>query len=439
VHQPLLHQPLPHPPLLHQPLRIAMLSLHTSPLAQPGGGDAGGLNVYVRALSLELASAGMEVDIFTRTTGGGGQTTIEEPVPGMRVHHIPAGPVGKVPKEALPRLVNELAAGISAAGSSAGVGADGASAGRARPFDLVHSHYWVSGLAGLLLAADWKVPLVHTMHTMARVKNQHTMPGQPVEPGRREEGEERIVHRATRLIANTAAEAEELRRHYGADLGRIDVVVPGADLHVFRPAFRARSRSQVGIPPGNFHVVFAGRLQRLKGPHVLIQAAAALKRSRPDLPLRLSVIGSSSGADKYDLVQLTKELDVGDRVAFYPPVNAFELAHWYRAADVVAMPSASESFGLVALEAQACGTPVLATDVGGLPYAVSDGRTGLLVKGRHTKDWARALESLWDDPQTRLDLGRAASVHAEGFSWQRTAAVTLDSYRRALEDADDVG
>ncbi|MCU1572832.1 MAG: mshA [Micrococcaceae bacterium] len=433
MHQPLLHQPLPHRPLLHQPsldrasfdkpLRIAMLSLHTSPLAQPGGGDAGGLNVYVRALSLELASAGMEVDIFTRTTGVGGQTTIDEPARGMRVHHIPAGPAGKVPKEALPRLVDELAAGISASSTSTG------------PFDLVHSHYWVSGLAGLLLAADWKVPLVHTMHTMARVKNQHTMPGQPVEPGRREEGEERIVHHANLLIANTAAEAEELHRHYGADPARIDVVVPGADLRVFRPAFRARSRSHVGIPPGNFHVVFAGRLQRLKGPHVLIQAAAALKRSRPDLPLRLSVIGSSSGADKYDLMQLAKELDVADRVAFYPPVNASELAHWYRAADVVAMPSASESFGLVALEAQACGTPVLATDVGGLPYAVSDGRTGLLVKGRHTKDWARALEALWDDPQTRLDLGRAASVHAEGFSWQRTAALTLETYRRALADA----
>jgi D-inositol-3-phosphate glycosyltransferase len=412
-----------HQPLLHQPLRVAMLSLHTSPLAQPGGGDAGGLNVYVRALALELASAGMDVDIFTRTTGTGGQPTVEEPAPRMRVHNIPAGPAGKVPKEALPRLVGDLVAGITAGGAG--------------PFDLIHSHYWVSGLAGLLLASEWKVPLVHTMHTMARVKNQHSAPGQPVEPGRREEGEERIVRGATRLIANTVAEVEELHRHYGADPARIDVVVPGADLRVFRPAFRSRSRSQLGIPPEVFHVVFAGRLQRLKGPHVLIQAAAALKRHRPELPLRLSIVGSSSGADKYDLAQLAQELDVTDRVGFFPPVAAIDLAHWYRAADVVAMPSASESFGLVALEAQACGTPVLATDVGGLPYAVSDGRTGLLVKGRHAKDWARALEALWDDPQTRLDLGRAASVHAESFSWQRTAGLTVESYDRALaSDAD---
>jgi D-inositol-3-phosphate glycosyltransferase len=409
-----------------------MLSLHTSPLAQPGSGDAGGMNVYVRELALELAAAGVEVEIFTRLTSPDLAPTVEL-APGVLVRHVPAGPAYAVPKEKLPQLVPELAAAVGDQPGARPAGSPGA-----RPagspgalFDVIHSHYWVSGMAGLLLATDWQLPLVHTMHTMARVKNQHA-DGQPHEPGLRADGEQRIVAAATRLIANTTLEAAELERHYNGCESRIDVISPGVDLKIFKPAFRDRSRQQAGIPAEVFHVLFAGRLQRLKGPHVLVRAAALLRRLRPDIALRVSIIGSPSGSEKYDLAALVAEHGLDDVVSLLPPVGSRELAQWYRAADVVAMPSSSESFGLVALEAQACGTPVVATNVGGLPRAVSDGRTGLLVDGRDPADWAAALESLHDSPQTRVDMGRAASVYAETFGWQHTAELTIASYDRSL-------
>ena len=409
---------------MHQVRRVAMLSLHTSPLAQPGSGDAGGMNVYVRELALELAAAGVEVEIFTRLTAPDLDAVVEL-APGVLVRHVAAGPASAVAKEKLPQLVPELAAAI--AGPSAGLAA-GSPGTR---FDAIHSHYWVSGMAGLLLAEEWDLPLVHTMHTMARVKNQHT-DGHAAEPSLRADGEQRIVAAATRLIANTTSEAAELERHYNGCESRIDVISPGVDLKIFKPAFRDRSRQQLGIPAQVFHVLFAGRLQRLKGPHVLVRAAALLRRLRPDIALRVSIVGSPSGSEKYDLAALVAEHGLNDVVALLPPVGSAELAQWYRSADLVAMPSSSESFGLVALEAQACGTPVVATNVGGLPRAVSDGRTGLLVDGRDPADWAAALESLHDSPQTRVDMGRAASVYAETFGWQHTAELTIASYDRAL-------
>ncbi|WP_125610282.1 D-inositol-3-phosphate glycosyltransferase [Specibacter cremeus] len=406
---------------MHQIRRVAMLSLHTSPLDQPGGGDAGGMNVYVRSLALQLAAAGVLVDIYTRRTAAGQPDAV--PLGrGVTVHHVNAGAFGKLPKESLPELVGRMAAAVSEhVRTLADV-----------PVGVVHSHYWVSGMAGLLVARELDLPLVHTMHTMARVKNRHLPPGQSSEPGVREDGEQHIVTAATRLIANTTAEAAELERHYNGCEQRIDVVSPGVDLAVFKPAFRDRSRQRLGIGPEDFHVVFAGRLQRLKGPHVLVKAAARLRRDRPDIPLRVSILGARSGSDKYDLPQLVRDEGLDDVAAVLPPVDAPTLAEWYRAADVVAMPSSSESFGLVAMEAQACGTPVIATNVGGLPRAVSDGRTGLLVEGRGTASWAEAIASLYDFPQTRVDMGRAASVYAESFGWDRTAAATMASYDLAL-------
>ncbi|MBG0740042.1 D-inositol-3-phosphate glycosyltransferase [Paeniglutamicibacter antarcticus] len=412
---------------MHNTRRVAMLSLHTSPLEQPGSGDAGGMNVYVRQLALELAAAGVEVEIFTRRTASTEpeQTRMAD---GVLVRHVQAGPAGPVAKEELPRLIADLTAAITA------VDATG-NGFRTGYFDVLHSHYWVSGMTGLALAREWKLPLVHTMHTMARVKNQHLPDGQSAEPSRRAEGEQQIVRRADRLIANTTAEAAELERHYNGCQSRIDVVAPGVDLKVFKPAFRDRSRQQCGIGRDVFHVLFAGRLQRLKGPHVLIKAAGVLHRARPDIRLQVTVIGSHSGSDRYDLGRLVSSQGLDGIITLHPAVAAEELAQWYRSADVVAMPSSSESFGLVALEAQACGTPVVATDVGGLPRAVSDGRTGLLVPGRDPGHWAAALESLYDFPLTREDLGRAASVFAESFGWQHTAELTIASYDRALAAA----
>jgi D-inositol-3-phosphate glycosyltransferase len=428
---------------VHQVRRVAMLSLHTSPLDQPGGGDAGGMNVYVRQLALELAAAGIMVDIYTRRTCADQPDTVAL-APAVHVHHVTAGPFGKVSKESLPELVTQMADAVSAhiasltsQPSPAGPPLRGPHGPRTPapdtlPVNVIHSHYWVSGMVGILVARDLDLPLVHTMHTMARVKNKHLPPGQPAEPGIREEGEQQIVEAATRLIANTTAEAAELEAHYDGCEQRIDVVSPGVDLRVFKPAFRDRSRQLHGIDPDAFHVVFAGRLQRLKGPHVLVKAAKLLRSERPDIPLRMTFLGARSGHDKYDLVQLLAEAGLNGTATVLPPVNARDLADWYRSADLVAVPSASESFGLVALEAQACGTAVVATNVGGLPRAVSDGRTGLLVEGRSPRLWAEAIASLYDFPQTRRDMGRAASVFAESLGWENTAAQTMASYDLSL-------
>ncbi|MGN5733469.1 D-inositol-3-phosphate glycosyltransferase [Arthrobacter psychrochitiniphilus] len=406
---------------MHQVRRVAMLSLHTSPLEQPGGGDAGGMNVYVRHLALQLAATGVSVDIYTR------RTTAEQPdtvmlAPHVNVHHITAGPFANVSKETLPELVTEMADAV----------ADHVTSLPGEPTNVIHSHYWVSGMAGILVAKRLDLPLVHTMHTMARVKNHYLPPGQSAEPGIREDGEQHIVAAATRLVANTTAEAAELERHYDGCEQRIDIVSPGVDLKVFKPAFRDRSRQELGIAPERFHVVFAGRMQRLKGPHVLVKAAAILRAERPDIELQISFLGARSGHDKYDLPTMIDDAGLSSVAAIHPPVGAAELADWYRSADVVAVPSSSESFGLVALEAQACGTPVIATNVGGLPRAVSDGRTGLLIEGRSPKLWADAIASLHDFPGTRADMGRAASVFAEAYGWENTAAQTIQSYDLAL-------
>ncbi|GAA1279592.1 D-inositol-3-phosphate glycosyltransferase [Arthrobacter pascens] len=403
--------------------RVAFLSLHTSPMEQPGSGDAGGMNVYIRGLASALAENGVEVEIFTRSTDAS-QPAVEHPDPGVCVHNVLAGPPRKLPKEELPELLHSMVAEIERIRERQPHGR----------YDIIHSHYWVSGVAGLELSTLWGVPLVHTMHTMAKVKNLLLQSGEKPEPRRRELGEHHIVDGTTRLIANTTAEAAELVSHYNADFDHIDVAPPGVDLSVFTPAFRSRARSQHSVGPGTFHLLFAGRIQRLKGPQILVKAAALLRERRPDIDLKLTILGALSGAKDFNLKSLVTAAGLDDVVTHHPPVAPPELAAWFRAADVVVMPSYSESFGLVALEAQACGTPVVATRVGGLSRAIYDNRTGLLVDGHRAADWADALEALYDDPATREDMGRAAAVHAQSSGWQRTAAITLESYHAAVEE-----
>jgi D-inositol-3-phosphate glycosyltransferase len=389
-------------------------------MEQPGSGDAGGMNVYIRGLAAALAESSVEVDIFTRATSAG-QPAVERPDPGVCVYNVTAGPPHRLPKEELPDLLHSMVTEIQRI--------------RTRQphlrYDVIHSHYWLSGMAGLELSRLWDVPLVHTMHTMAKVKNLVQQSGEEPEPRRRLEGEQRIVDGATRLIANTGVEAAELVSHYDAAFDQIDVAPPGVDLSVFTPAFRSWSRARHGITPGTFHLLFAGRIQRLKGPHIPVRAAALLRRRRPDVDLKLTILGALSGARDFDLDAIVSAEGMGDAVTHHPPVGAPQLASWYRSADVVVMPSYSESFGLVALEAQACGTPVVATRVGGLSSAVNDGRTGLLVDGHGAADWADALESLHDHPASRRNMGTAAAIHTANSGWQRTAAITPDSYHAA--------
>ena len=401
------------------PQQIAMVSLHTSPLATPGVGDAGGLNVYVAEVARRLGERGIKVDVFTRAEGRG--PDVVEVNEHTRVVQVEAGPREVVAKEDLPALVPAFTEAVSA---------------RLTDHHLVHSHYWLSGLVGLALAQRRALPLVHTMHTMARVKNGALGQHQTSEPDVRERGEAAVVAGADVLTANTTDEAAELQHHYAADPAQIAVVPPGVDLHTFHPCDQPKSRAQLGVPQDDQVVLFVGRIQPLKAPDVLIRAVAELVRRQPwrRHRLRLIVIGSPSGPQGgwgQSLQPLAAELGVADLVELRPHSPRAELFRWYCVSDVVGVPSYNESFGLVALEAQACGRPVVATDVGGLRHAVRDGQTGLLVPGHGPEQWADALAALLDDPGERVRMGANAAGHSSRFSWDNTAAATLDAYHAA--------
>ncbi|MEU9718277.1 D-inositol-3-phosphate glycosyltransferase [Streptomyces sp. NPDC047976] len=399
-----------------------MLSVHTSPLHQPGTGDAGGMNVYMVQLSRALAEHGVEVDLFTRCRGEA-RPSPDALGPGVRVRHLEAGPRAALAKEDMPALVVPFSLALLK---------------QERRYDLVHSHYWLSGQAGRIAAAGWRIPLVHTAHTLARVKNGALADGDTPEPELRIRGEHQVVGSADRLIANTADEARALRELYAAEERRTEIVRPGVDLRTFGPGRgRAAARARLGLPADAFVPLYAGRIQPLKGPDVMVRAIAELLRQDPRLRRRtvVPVVGGDSGAGpRGEAWELARELGVSDVLRHFPPVPQAELAQWYRAADVLVVPSRSESFGLVALEAQACGTPVLASAVGGLPTAVRDGVTGLLVRGNDPVEYARRLRWFAGRPQEAAEMGRAAVRHARNMSWHAAAARTLDVYRDVLRE-----
>ncbi len=419
-----------------RPRRVAMLSVHTSPLEQPGTGDAGGLNVYVVETAKRLAQRGTEVEIFTRATSSDAPP-LAELVPGVLVRSLVAGPFEGLSKNDLPGQLCAFAAGVMRVEA------------RQEPnwYDLIHSHYWLSGQVGWLAADRWHAPLVHTMHTMAKVKNASLAHGDTPEPPIRIIGEEQVVAAADRLVANTGQEACELVGLYGADPQRVAVVPPGVDLDVFTPGGpqgQLAARHRLGLPAGEEGsgvdlVLFVGRIQALKAPDVLVRAVASLLARHPQRRsrLRLAVLGGPSGSGldhPGELHELARGLGLDDVVEFHPPASRSRLADWYRAADVVAVPSYSESFGLVAAEAQACGTPVLAARVGGLPTAVADGVSGVLVDGHDPVRWAEELEALLADLPLRDRLSRAAVVQAGRFSWEHTVEALQQVYLSAVHD-----
>lgn len=398
--------------------RVAVLSVHTSPLAQPGTGDAGGMNVYVLQTALELARRGVEVEIFTRATSSADPPLVQV-APGVLVRNVVAGPFEGLDKHDLPTQLCAFTAGVLRAEATHEPGY----------YDIVHSHYWLSGQVGWLAADRWAVPLVHTAHTLAAVKNAALAEGDAPEPALRSVGEQQVVDEADRLIVNTELEAQQLVSLHHAERGRIDVVHPGVDLQVFTPGSKLDARAALGLAPHEQVVAFIGRIQPLKAPDVLLRAVAKL----PDV--RVVIAGGPSGsglAAPDSLVRLADELGISSRVSFLPPQSREELVNVYRAADIVAVPSYSESFGLVAVEAQACGTPVVAASVGGLPVAVRDGVSGTLVDGHDAGDWSQAIGALFErGPET---MSAAAVAHAATFSWAHTVDALLDSYTHAITD-----
>lgn len=405
--------------------RVAMISLHTSPLDQPGTGDAGGMNVYVIELSKRLAAQGIEVDIFTRATSSSLDPVVDCGG-GITVRHIHAGPFEGLTKGELPGQLCVFAREVLRAEAAHPVG----------HYDVVHSHYWLSGQVGALARDRWGVPLVHSMHTMAKVKNEALAEGDSPEPLARVIGEEQVVEAADMLVANTDLEAKQLVNLYDADPSRVEVVHPGVDLDVFRPRDKAQARAELGLPGDASVLLFAGRIQPLKAPDVLLRAVAELLRRSPDLRSRLvvPVVGGPSGSGlehPESLAQLATALDLDDVVRFVPPVAQDDLARWCAAATLVAVPSYNESFGLVAAEAQATGTPVVAAAVGGLTTVVRDGHSGLLVDGHDAVAWADALGRVVADADLRVRLEAGALEQARRFSWERTAESMLGVYARA--------
>jgi D-inositol-3-phosphate glycosyltransferase len=406
--------------------RIAVLMVHTSPLEQPGIGDAGGMNIYVVESAQRMAAMGVSVDIFTRRTHAH-ENEIVEISPGVRVRYFDCGH-GSLTKEQLPAHI-------------AGLSKEFLRLLKSENYDAIHSHYWISGRVAMPAAKELGIPLVHTMHTMARVKNLNLAEGETPEPMIRVQGETQVVAAANALVANTDAEAASLVSLYDACPDIVHVVSPGVDLYTFTPGQgRSAARTIVGLPQEALVVSFVGRIQPHKGPEVLIRATSELVKHSPLLRHKLivNIMGGASGANTEEvdrLKELATWLGIDDVVRFSPPVPRADLAQWYRAADLVVVPSYSESFGLVALEAQACGTPVVATAVGGLRTAVADGISGVLVDGHDPKAWSSVIARLLQEPQRRVLLSMGAIEHASHFGWDATARGTLDIYDQVITES----
>jgi D-inositol-3-phosphate glycosyltransferase len=406
--------------------RIAVLMVHTSPLEQPGIGDAGGMNIYVVESAQRMAAMGVSVDIYTRRTHASETETVEISL-GVRVRYFECGH-GTLTKEQLPAHIS-------------GLSKEFLRLLKDEKYDAIHSHYWISGKVAMPAAKELGIPLVHTMHTMARVKNLNLAEGETPEPMIRVQGETQVVAAANALVANTDAEAASLVSLYDACPDIVHVVSPGVDLYTFTPGQgRSAAREYVGLPKDALVVSFVGRIQPHKGPEVLIRATSELVKHSPLLRHKLivNIIGGASGANTEEvdrLKELATWLAIDDVVRFSPPVPRADLAQWYRAADLVVVPSYSESFGLVALEAQACGTPVVATAVGGLRTAVADGISGVLVDGHDPKAWSSVIARLLQEPQRRVLLSMGAIEHASHFGWDATARGTLDIYDLVITES----
>lgn len=387
-------------------MRVAMLALHSSPVARPGGRNTGGMNVYVRELSARLAARGHEVDVFT---AGGPQA--DEVAPGVRLLRLGVDFAGDAYAPALPALLEaarEVATG--------------------RRYDLVHSHYWVSAWVGERLAAEWSVPQVVMFHTLAQVKLRARLTER--EAVARIEAEDLAVRHADAIVAATEDERRQLVRWYGAERERVHIIPCGVDTARFRPVDRAAARAYLGLPECGAIVLYVGRLEPLKGVDLFIEAAGRIEWR--DVTV-LVVGGDDPGSPhRAELEARARELGLGERVRFVGSVPHEDLPAYYSAADVTVVPSYYESFGLVAVESMACGTPVVASRVGGLTGTVLDGRTGYLVPWRCPEPFADRIETLLANEELREGLGRAGVEAVQQYAWERIAERIDELYRELV-------
>lgn len=407
--------------------RLAVLSFHTSPLAQPGTGDGGGMNVYVRELAAALARSGVACDVFTRSWAEDLPPAVDVE-PGFRVHHVPAGPQAMVPKERMADFVEEFTAGVL----ELMAGDDGLPLvdQEAGPFEAVHANYWLSGIAGHAIKHELDLPLVSTFHTLDRVKAE--LVPEEVEadmPHRRAEAEAAVIACSDAVLASCSVEAAQIADLYGADPARIAVVPPGVDHAFFGPGHRPQARRALGLPADGTLLLTVGRIQPLKGIEVAVRALAELCATATKArgaPFRLVLVGGPSGPhgerELVRLLHLVDELGVTDHVTLVPPQPHELLSSYYRAADVCLVPSRSESFGLVALEAAACGTPVVASAVGGLTTLVDHGRTGYLVESSDPAAFADCARRIVEEPLLAERQSTAAVLRARRYTWRQTAA-----------------
>lgn len=406
-------------------MRIAMLSYHTCPLATLGGKDTGGMNVYVRELTRQFGRMGVHVDVFTRSQDEHVPHVLHDLGYGNRVVHIPAGPEIPLPKDELAAHIPTFADQIIEFAQSKGL-----------TYDLIHSHYWMSGMTAIRLQAVWGLPFVHMFHTLGHMKNRIAGLGE-AEGEYRLQGEQRVLAAADRIIAATPAELAQLQWLYGADTRKIAVVPPGVDLSHFYPIPKDEARAFAGVPPDAHNILFVGRVEPLKGIDVLLQAIRMMTRLEEVDRRRLtvSIIGGEPDVSRTEmspemnrLQSLRTEYGLTDVVSFLGKRSQDSLPYYYSAADVVVMPSHYESFGMVALEAMACGTPVVASEVGGLAFLVRDGETGSLVRGDDPAHLCDRLTALITTPSLRIALGRNANRYAQQYGWRTVAEKLLEVY-----------
>ncbi|MEA2487439.1 MAG: D-inositol-3-phosphate glycosyltransferase [Actinomycetota bacterium] len=403
-------------------LRGALIAYHSSPLTEPGSGDAGGMTVYIRSLADALLKRDIRTDIFTRAADDVPQVT--HLAPGIRVVSIEAGPRSDIEKEQRIQYLDRFIEGVRSFGASEQIA-----------YDFVHSHYWQSGVAGMTLAEGWEVPLIHSNHTLARVKNGYLAPGDRPEPALRIRAESSVIDSADALIASSEEEWRHLSCLYGASHDRIQTIQPGVDHRVFCPGDATEARHELGL--GDEAVLLAvGRIQPLKGMELALRAVEQLVPVL-DREVVLIVVGGPSGRDgDLELARLrtlASELGIADNVRFVGTRRHDDLPIFYRAADALVICSHTESFGLTALEAHACGTPVVATSVGGLREVVVDDRSGFLVEERDATEFATRLKTLLSDGALRTEFSSAAVDAAAGFSWDSAADQFADLYECLVE------